>query len=65
MVFPRTIHFVQVERIAAIYHHYHEWMDRNHLRWDDDTSEEEALPDYGAENANSNLCPSFPWSDGA
>ena len=50
---PGALHFVQAERVAAIYNHYHAWMDLNGLRFDDSTSEEG--PDFGIENTDSTL----------
>ena len=67
LVFPYGTHFVQAERVAAIYHHCHEWMDANRpfFHLPDGTSEGEALLDPLIENADFHPCPFSPWSDGA
>ena len=45
---PGATHFIQVERIAAIYNHYHAWMDVNLPKFDESSSEEGT--DFGLEN---------------
>ena len=69
-IFPYGIHFVQVERIAAIYHRCHEWMDTHRLCYDLDENEvclNEVvfLPNLPNVAADPNPSPFSPWSDGA